>query len=392
MPLALSKIEHELKESPIRRIAALLAEAGKHEDIISFGGGAPSLEPPKAVTSALINSLKNAPFNSVRYGATKGRIELREKICIDLAQYGVKINREQINITVGATEALFLALETLINPGDEIIMADPTYVGYPGPSIIDRAKIVRVPVKWQDNFQLTPEAVDKVAGKKTKAIILLSPDNPTGRLLDKENLKGIIDISKDKNFWIVSDEIYQDIVYESKHNYVYKYAPENTIAIHSFSKSASLPGLRLGYMYGPQDVIEKAMKFDQYISLCPNTLSQIGAEAFFDVKDSYIKNKVVPTYKERRDKMNELLEKHLPKAGFTKPQGAFYFFVDLSKYGIKDDEEFANRLLEEKQVVVIPGKYFGNKGKKHVRMTFVSEPEKRIETGIKKMAELLKSI
>lgn len=391
MPLALSKIETELTESPIRRIAALLAEAKQKENIISFGGGAPSLAPPKEATDEMARVLKENPFRACSYGSTKGSTDLREKICADLKQQAsLEITKEQVNVTVGATEAIFLALESLIDPGDELILADPTYVGYPGPSTMDRAKIVRVPTSLEDNFQLTPETVNEVAGKKTKAIILLSPDNPTGRVLDKKNLQGIAEISREKNFWIISDETYQDIVYDGEHNFAYPVSPENTVVVNTFSKSASMPGLRLGYMYGPEDIIESTMKFDQYVSLCPNTLSQIGARKFYDVKAKYHSEIVLPTYTERMEAMGKALKKYLPDAGFVKPQGAFYYFIDLSKYGVKDDEEFSNKLLEQKEVVVIPGKFFGPSGKNHVRLTFVSESEERIDEGIKRMAEVLK--
>jgi aspartate aminotransferase len=389
MPLAISKIEQEIKESPIRRIAALLAEAKANKNIISFGGGAPSLPPPQEVTDAMIGALRKDPFKACSYGSTKGNTSLRDRIAEHMAGNGVDLKREQINITVGATEAIFLALETLINPGDEIILADPTYVGYQGVSTIDRAKIVRIPVNWEDNFQLFPEAVNEVAGKKTKAIVLLSADNPTGRILDRKNIEAIAEIAEEKDFWIISDETYQDIVYEGEHTYVYPLAPDRTIVTCSFSKSASMPGMRLGYMYGPEKTIEAAMKFDQYVSLAPGTLGQIGAEKFFDVKDDYIKKTVIPTYRKKRDKMGECLKKYLPEADFTTPQGAFYYFVDMSKY-TDEDEKFANQLLDEKEVVLIPGKYFGNNGKKHERFTFVSETEERIEEGVQRIADMVK--
>ena len=387
-PLALSRIESEIKESPIRRITALLAEAKQKKEIISFGGGAPSLAPPKEVTDAMISALKTDPFKACSYGSTKGSPSLRDKIAQDMAGRGVELTREQINVTVGATGGIFLALETLINPGDEIILADPTYVGYPGPGLMDRAKIVRVPVRWQDDFQIFPDALNEAVSKKTKAIVLLSPDNPTGRILDRKNVEGIVEIAQDNDFWIISDETYQDIIYEGKHTYVYPLAPDRTLVTCTFSKSASMPGLRLGYMYGPEKTIEAAMKFDQYVSLAPNTLSQIGAEAFYSSKESYLKNTVLPTYRKKMEKMGQCLKKYLPGAGFTKPQAAFYYFVDMSNY-TDDDEDFANKLLEEKEVVLIPGKFFGENGKKHERFTFVSETEERIEAGVQKIAEMV---
>jgi len=389
MPLSLSKIEHEITESPIRKITNLLMEAAADPDIISFGGGAPSLPPHPEVVNAMTKALKEDTFNACRYGSTWGRKTIRELISTDLKKYGkLDFGLDQIAVTTGATGGIFLALEDLVNPGDHVIVPDPTYVGYPGPTVIDRAKLKRVPVYVDDDFQLTPEGVAEVISKKSKVIILLTPDNPTGRVLKKENLRGIAELAADHNCWILSDETYKDIVYGKKHEFVAKYAPENTITACTFSKSASIPGLRCGYVYGPKEAINGIIKFNQFVSLAPNTLSQIGAEAFFPIKETYVNKTVIPTYKKRRDQMAKSLKKHLPEAKFTMPEGAFYFFVDMSAY-IKEDEKFANNLLENKKVILIPGKYFGEKGKLHERFTFVSETVDRIEEGIKRIADYL---
>ncbi len=389
MPLDLATIEHELRESPIRKIASLIAESKAHKDIIGFGGGAPSLPPPKEVVNAIISALREDSQAAMSYTATKGNLSLREKICADLKHHeGTSITPSQVALTTGATGAIDLALESLINPGDEIILADPTYAGYPGPGIKERAKIKYVPTKWQDNFEINPDAVQKLLTKRTKAFILLSPDNPTGRVLSKESTKAICDLAKDKKFWIITDETYKDILYEGKHWPAYKFAPENTLSVFTYSKSASSPALRLGYVYGPQEAIDGIAKLNQFVSLCPSNISQIAAEAFYKVKKKYLRTKVIPVYKKRMEAMGRALSEYMPLAGYVKPQGAFYYFADFTLY-LRDlkisEEKFAERLLKEKHVVVIPGRFFGESGRNHCRLTFVAETEERIEEGIKRI-------
>ncbi len=390
MPLELATIEHELRESPIRKIAALLAESKAHKDIISFGGGAPSLPPPRAVVNAIISALKKDSFKAMQYTATKGNLSLREKICADLKRYEkISISPNQICLATGATGAIDLVLESIINPGDEIILADPTYAGFPGPGIKERAKIRYVKTKWQENFEIKTELIENLITKKTKALILLSPDNPTGRVLSKETIKAVANFASDHNFWLITDETYKDIIYHGKHWPAYKYAPENTLAVFTYSKSCSAPAFRLGYVYGPQKAIEAIAKLSQYVNLCPSNISQIGAEAFYKVKKQYLRKTVLPTYRKRMEFMGKMLKKYLPLAGFVKPQGAFYYFVDFSIH-LRDhkmnEEKFSEKLLKEKHVVVIPGRYFGPSGKRHCRLTFVSEKENRIEEGIHRIA------
>ncbi len=391
MPLEFATIEHELKESPVRKIASLLAEAGENKNIISFGAGAPSLPPPKAVVNSIINALRSDPLKAMSYTSTKGNLSLREKICSDLKKYDkVSITREQVALTTGATGAIDLALESIINPGDEIILADPTYVGYPGPSVKERAKIKYIKTNWQENFVLKTEEIQNLITRRTKALLLLSPDNPTGRVLKKETAKAVADFAKDHDFWLITDETYKDILYEGKNWPAYNFAPQNTLSISTYSKSASSPALRLGYIYGPRQAIDGIAKLSQYVSLCPSNISQIGAEAFYKVKKQYLSKEVMPIYRKRMDAMGKALKKFLPLAGFVKPQGAFYYFVDFTLY-LRDlkinEEKFAEQLLKAKKVVVIPGRYFGESGKNHCRLTFVSENEKRIEGGIKRIAD-----
>ncbi len=384
--------------SPIRRIAALLAVARRRRDIISFGGGAPSLEPPKELIEEAIKILKEhdttRPF---AYGATKGLLELREAISMDLKKYGgIEYSPDQIIVTEGATEGIYVALSAVVDKGDEIILMDPTYLGYSEPIKLLEGKIVRLPVYIEDDFQPSLDLLNEKITNKTKAIMILSPDNPTGRVIRKEIAKGIVDLANDHDFWIIADDTYKHIIYEGEHVWIsaLENAYERTITVCTFSKSASLPGLRLGYVYGPEEAVECMERIKQYLTLCPNTFSQMVVKKFLesDMKERYIKEVVIPTYKERRDVMGKALEEHLPDAVINWPAGAFYFFVNLSNYLERigmDDEEFANKLLEEKNVVVIPGKYFGENGRNHVRLTFVSESNERIVRGIELMSEFI---
>lgn len=397
MPL-ISKRAESIVVSPIRRIVSLLAQAKNRNSIISFGGGAPSLSPPKEVVDAMINALNENPQKATSYGATRGDEETINAIVNDLKSYKVELNSKEVIMTDGATEGIILTVLSLVNRGDEVLTSDPTYVGFQTPVEIANGKLIRIPTSWENDFQPDMEEVKKKISKKTKAVILLSPDNPTGRVLKEEIVKEFVDLAEDHDFWIIFDDTYRDIYYEGKYLPIFniKNARERTVVVFTLSKSCSIPGLRIGYSYGNENIIKAMEKVKQFFTLCSSTLSQIAVKTFYsgNVKERYLKEKVLPTYSHRKEVMGECLKQYLPKAGYSIPKGAFYYFVDLSKYLKKlnmDDEEFATRLLTEKEVVVIPGKYFGKKGKLHVRMTFVSENDERIKEGIKKMGEFLSS-
>lgn len=393
MPRLASKPQ-TITASPIRRIATLLDEARRKSDIISFGGGAPSLPPPQEVIDHLINYIKSYPQKAVGYGATRGMIELRELIAEDLKKYwNVSYDpKEEIMIVNGGTEGIYLALGAILEKDEEVIVLDPTYLGYQEPIKLFGGRVRTVPVNVENGYQPKIEDVKKVISPLTKAFILLSPDNPTGRVVTEEFVRDLVDLAVEHDFWIIFDAVYKHISYGRPTPWVdsFKGARERTITINSFSKEASIPGFRLGYITGPPEAIEVMEKLKQYVSLAPDTPGQIAMIKFLEsgIKDRYLNEIVLPTYKRRRDFMYKCIQEYLPEAKTSLPEGAFYFFVNLEEYlkaMERDDEEFANRLLYRKSVVVIPGKYFGEMGKGHVRMTFVSEPEERIEEGLKRM-------
>ena len=387
-----------LPVSPVRKMSEMLEKCGEKHKIITFGGGAPSLAPPKEALDFLSSEFKRDPHGASCYGSTKGMPRVRELVS-ELLKREEKISVDpdiEICLTAGGTEALFITFRTLLKYPDQIVLADPTYLAYyPQLNFLEDG-VTHLPVYVQDDFQIDVNMLNEAINDRTKAVLVLSPDNPTGRLLDKEALRGVVELCEDKWLWLITDDIYKDMLYTGKfYNSRTFGGYDNTVTCCSFSKSASMPGFRLGYVYGPADFIDKVAAIKSYISLCPSRPAQICVEKYLEkkgkVRKKYLETTVVPTYRKRRDKMVDCMERYLPKAEFSVPKGAFYMFPDMSRYLNKMDEEaFANKLLEDKKVVVIPGKYFGEQGKKHLRFTFVSEPEDRIEEGFVRIANFLK--
>lgn len=383
--------------SPIRRVAGLLAEANKRKELISFGGGAPSLPPPKEVSEEIAKRMVENPQACCVYTGTRGYLELRRLVADDWAKHqGMTYEPEsEVILADGATEAIFSAFLSIFNKNDEIIVTDPTYLGYLEASQLAGARVTRLPVSVEDGYQPSLERLKSLVTRRTKAVVLLTPDNPTGRVVRSDFVRGLVDIAVDHDFWIINDSTYRDIVYgdvvQSKITSL-PGARERVISVGSFSKEAAIPGLRLGYGLGPRDVIDAMDKVKQYTSLAPNTLSQQAMIRFLSdgIKERYLGDFVIPTYKSRRDFMQESIKEFLPDAKTVRPDGAFYFFVDIRRYlksMEQNEEEFCNQLLTRKGVVIIPGSFFGEKGIGHVRMTFVSEPEERIKLGMRRIGE-----
>ena len=385
-----------LHVSPIRRVTALFAEASERKEIISFGGGAPSLPPPPEVTDEIIRRIKEDPQASTAYTGTRGFLELRRLIADDWIKYdGEKYNPEkEVILTDGATEAIFCAFLSLFNKNDEVVLTNPTYLGYLEAFQLAGARAKWLPVKVEESYQPSLEVLKNVVTKRTKAVVLLSPDNPTGRIIQPDFIKGLLDLATDYDFWIVNDSTYRDIVFDKPQPKLTSMpgAHKRVLSVGSFSKEASVPGLRLGYALGPSELIDGMEKVKQYSTLAPNILSQYAMLPFLknNVKGRYLHDYVLPIYKKRRDIMEEAIKQYLPEAGLVRPDGAFYFFVDMRHYleaMDRDEQDFCNRLLTRKGVIVIPGSYFGDKGIGHVRFTFVSEPEDRIKLGVQRIGE-----
>lgn len=383
--------------SPIRRVAGLLAEANKRKELVSFGGGAPSLPPAREVSEEIARRITQDPQGTAVYTGTRGYLDLRRLVAEDWAQHqGMRYEPDnEVILTDGATEAIFSAYLSIFNKNDEVIVTDPTYLGYIEAAQLAGARVTKLPVSVDDGYQPSIETLKSLVTKRTKAFIMLSPDNPTGRVVRPDFVRGLVDLAVDHDFWIINDSTYRDIAYggiEQPKITTLPGARERVISTGSFSKEASIPGLRLGYALGPKEVVDAMEKVKQYTTLAPNTLSQHAMVRFLSegIKERYLRELVIPTYTKRRDYMAKAIKEYLPDAKTVTPDGAFYFLVDMRRYlksMTRSDEEFCNQLLYRKGVVIIPGSFFGDNAAGHVRMTFVSEAEARIDAGMKRIGE-----
>jgi len=270
-----------LHVSPIRRVAALLADASERKELISFGGGAPSLPPPKEVSEEIIRKVSEDSQGATAYSGTKGYLDLRRLISDDWArrQGETYAPESEITLTDGATEAIYAAFQSLLNKNDEVILADPSYLGYLEAAELAGGRVRRLPISVENKYQPNLEVTKSLITRRTKVVLLVSPDNPTGRVVESSYAKGLLDLAIDNDFWILYDATYRDIVYGERGRLQPKLttfpgAHERVISVGSFSKEASVPGLRLGYSLGPQNAIDAIEKIKQYTSLAPNTLSQ----------------------------------------------------------------------------------------------------------------------
>lgn len=372
----------KLRPSGIRRFFDLVNEI---PDAISLGVGEPDFVTPWAIRDAAIKSIQKG---YTQYTSNWGMPALREQISLYLdGMYGLKYNpADEILVTVGASEAIDLALRTIISTGDEVLIPEPSYVSYhPCVTLCDG---VAVPVKTElkDDFKLTPENLLSAITPKTKAIILPYPNNPTGAYMDIDDLKKIAPIIIKHDLIVISDEIYSYLTYGAKHTSIASLdgLRERAVVINGFSKAFAMTGWRLGFLAAPKEFLKHVIKIHQYTIMCAPTFSQHAAiEA---LKGGAADNwSDILAMRQDYDKRRRLVVHRFNEMGLKcfEPRGAFYAFPNVEITGM-DGDEFAERLLEEKHVAVIPGSVFGEFGKYHVRACYA--------TGLKSLTEALKRI
>ncbi len=380
-----------LRESPTRKIDALRERLRREgRDVIVLSAGQPSIPPPVEVRRRLAELLQEESMELYGYTPSQGIYELREAVSEDLKRLGgLDVPPDQITITAGGQAAMFSTLATIIEPGDEVVLMDPTYFGYKPLVEYFGAKIVRHRTYLENDYQPDVERLKEQITPKTKALILVSPDNPTGRLLSPEAAKALADLAVDHDIWLVTDEAYKTMIYEGEHVYLYKLAPEHVISINTFSKDPAIPGWRLGYVYGPKDAVSKIKLVNEEMVYCPPSFAQRMVAIYLksDVRFKYIKE-FVAAYRARRDIVIDALRRYVPDGRFKVPQGSMFVFVDLSKY-IADGEAFAQKLLEEYSVALVPGSYFSDVYKAAVRISFVAERPERLVEGVRRIGEAL---
>ncbi|AEH23985.1 aminotransferase class I/II-fold pyridoxal phosphate-dependent enzyme [Pyrococcus yayanosii] len=359
------------------KIRELFEKAAKIENVISLGIGEPDFDTPKNIKEAAKKALDEG---WTHYTPNAGIPELREAIGEYYKKfYDIEVPPENVIVTAGAYEATYIAFETLLEQGDEVIIPDPAFVSYIEDAKLAEAKPVRLPLREENGFQPDPDELLELVTKRTRMIVLNYPNNPTGAVLDKEVAKAIADIAVDYNLYILSDEPYEHFLYDgAKHHPMLKFAPENTILVNSFSKTFAMTGWRLGFAIAPEQIIRDMIKLHAYVIGNVASFVQVAGIAALREEESWKAVEVMRNeYNERRKLVLKRL-KEMPHIEVPEPKGAFYIFANISKTGM-GSEEFSEWLLEKARVVVIPGTAFGKQGEGYVRISYATSREKLIE-------------
>ena len=342
------------------------------EGAISLGVGEPDFVTPWKVRSAAITSLQRG---YTQYTGNRGLPALLKLISRYLEErFGLEYDPAHILVTVGGSEAIDLALRACVESGDEVLIPDPAYVSYSPLVIMSDGTPVHVECREEDNFVLKPEYLEKAITKKTKAVILTYPNNPTGAIMTKEELEAIAEVIIRHDLLVITDEIYAELTYSGKHTSIATLPgmKERTVYVSGFSKAFAMTGWRLGYVCAPKDIDEAMFKIHQYGIMCAPIMSQHAAiEALKDgLSDGF---STVEEMRESYDKRRKFVLHSLQEIGMDcfEPQGAFYAFPSVKKTGL-DGERFAGELLSSQKVAVVPGSAFGEFGENNVRISYAT--------------------
>jgi len=371
-PLTNSKVAR-IPASGIRRFFDLIAGV---EGAISLGVGEPDFVTPERFREAAIRSIKEG---KTKYTSNYGIRPLREAISEHTEKLrGVRydVDREII-VTVGVSEAVDLAMRATLNDGDEVILADPSYVAYVPGIVLAGGVPVAVPTSEENAFRLLPDDVEAAITPRTRAILLGFPNNPTGAVLEREDVEGIARLAAEHDLLVYADEIYDRLVYGTEHQSILSQPnmKERTIYLAGFSKSYAMTGWRVGYACAPAEIIEQMMKIHQYTVMCVPTAAQYAALEALKTGEPEVQ-RMVGEY----DKRRQYMWGRFNAMGLScfEPRGAFYCFPNITSTGLSDDE-FCEQLLKQERVVVVPGNAFGERGRGHIRACYASSMEQIVD-------------
>jgi len=379
----ISEMVKAIPPSGIRKFFDLLSSI---EGVISLGVGEPDFVTPWHICEAAIYSLEKG---YTMYTSNKGTPELRAELARHLdSRFGLTYDPDdEILITVGVSEGLDLAMRAILNPGDEVIMPDPCYVAYPASVSLAGGIPVRVPTTEENNFEITASAIEPRITQKTKAILLGYPSNPTGAVLSKEGLTQIAELAKRYNLLVISDEVYDRLVYGVEHTCLATLPGmrERTIMLNGFSKAYAMTGWRIGYAASNKEIIGAMTKIHQYTMLCAPIMGQMAALEALKADDDEVEA-MVRDYDRRR----RIIVKGFRDIGLScfEPRGAFYAFPSIKVTGMTS-EEFAEKLLWEEKVAVVPGTAFGQCGEGYLRCCYATALTD-IEETLKRMGRFVK--
>ena len=352
-----------IKPSGIRKFFDIVSEM---KDAISLGVGEPDFETPWHIRDEGIKSLEKG---KTFYTSNSGLVELRQEICNYLKRrYDISYRaREEVIITVGGSEAIDIALRAMVDPGDEVLIPQPSYVSYEPCAILAGAKPVIIELKHENQFRLTAEELEAAITDKTKILILPFPNNPTGAIMERADLEAIAKVIEKHDLFVISDEIYSELCYTENHVSIVNIPGmwERTILINGFSKSYAMTGWRLGYACGPEAIIAQMTKIHQFCIMCAPTTSQYAAVDALKNGDEDVA-KMRESYDQRR----RFLVHAFKQMGLEcfEPFGAFYIFPCIKEFGMTSDE-FATALLNAQKVAVVPGTAFGACGEGFIRIS-----------------------
>lgn len=384
------KLSPKVKQIPPSGIRKFFDLVVATEGVISLGVGEPDFITPWHVRECSIHSLEEGKTS---YTSNSGLLELREEICKYMYDgFSIKYApTNEVMVTVGASEAIDIALRTLVSQGDEVLIVEPCYVSYSPCAILAGGTPVSVPTYQKDDFKLTPEILESKITPKSKVLIMCFPNNPTGAIMEEEDLKKIAAIVKKHDLIVISDEVYAELTYGKKHVSIVNLdgMKDRTVLIGGLSKSFAMTGWRIGFAMGHPEIIAAMLKIHQYTILCAPIMGQIAAlEALRNGKCEM--DKMVEQYDQRR----KLIVKGFQEIGLSChiPQGAFYAFPKITATGL-EDHKFAEELLLQTKVAVVPGSVFGAGGTGFIRCSYatsysqISEAIERIEKFVTPLIE-----
>lgn len=374
-PRAIRQSER-MKNAPLSNIRNIIAYADRLEregrSVIHLELGEPDFNTPAHIVDACKKALDN---QEVHYGPITGTLELRRALSRHCTRYGLEYAPEEILVSTGVVHGVFLSMLAYLDPGDEILVPDPGYLIYFADPHIAQAKPVSYPLREENHFQLDAATLEALVTPRTKAILICSPANPCGSVLNRDSLAAVADLAIRHNLLVLSDEIYSDMTYDGPMPPSIASLPgmrERTIVLNGFSKYYAMTGWRLGYMLCPVDLLDPIMRLSFYSIACPTTFIQSAGIAALEGGEGPSKD-MLAEYRRRRDFMVEAVNA-MPGCRCRRPEGAFYIFANIEGTGL-DADTFCTRLLEETGVTVTPGPVFGDEGKGFIRISYANSLE-----------------
>lgn len=380
----LSKTVMELQPSGIRRFFDL---ANTMENVISLGVGEPDFDTPWHIREEGIYSLEQG---RTYYTSNAGLLPLRQEISRYLGErFDLPYTPEEILVTVGGSEGIDVAFRAMLDPGDEVIIPEPCFVSYLPCVKMAGGVPVEIALEEKNQFKLTPKKLREAVTDKTKIVVLPFPNNPTGAIMTAQELQAVADVIREKDLFVLSDEIYSELSYHGQHVSIASLPgmAERTVVINGFSKSFAMTGWRLGYAAAPRDIIRQMVKIHQYIIMSSPTTSQYAAiEALKNGMEDV--GRMREAYNQRR----RFLVKELNEIGLPcfEPYGAFYVFPNISRFGMTS-EEFARRLLQEQRIAVVPGDAFGKCGEGFLRISYAYSIE-NLKVALEKIQKFIDTL